>query len=294
MDVPAGSTDVSVPIRCLTGAGAALTGKVAADFTLWYRRDGAKTAIALSDLSALTDAHDDGGLFEIGDGWYRLDVPDAAFAAGTHFAAIGGSVTGGVVITAPLSLLDVGSTGTGARSVTVTVDDGADPIAGATVRATLQPGGASRKGTTDGSGQVALSLDDGTYTISITKPGYSFTPESLVVDGTETPTYSMTLEVTPPADPDLCTGYLYCYDENGAAEQSVTVTVTAKLPQSTAGFALDDAAQTDTSDADGLVEFTLFKGATYFVKRGTGDRQQFTAPTDEDTFAIESLVGTDA
>lgn len=105
MQVDQDSTDVSIDIRAMTAAGAALTGKVAADFTAWYRRDGAKVEIALSDLVALTTAHDDGGLKEIDDGWYRLDLPDAAVAAGASRAAIGGTVDGGVVLSAPIVIL---------------------------------------------------------------------------------------------------------------------------------------------------------------------------------------------
>jgi hypothetical protein len=135
MLVVAGTTNVSTDIRAMTAAGAALTGKVAADFTIWYRRDAAKEAIVLSDLTALTDAHSDGGVLEIGDGWYRLDLPDLATAVGVNRVAVGGSVDGGVVVSAPISLLgavasvtgDVGGkvlgggsgtiTGTGARAV---------------------------------------------------------------------------------------------------------------------------------------------------------------------------------
>src|SRR3990172_11469309 len=108
MQVAAGSTDVSTRIRAMTSAGAALTGKVAADFTAWYRRTpaGAKTAIALSDLAALTTAHTDGGIKEIGDGWYRLDLPDAVCADGALSADFGGSVSGGVVLNGEISLTD--------------------------------------------------------------------------------------------------------------------------------------------------------------------------------------------
>ena len=106
MQVTADSTDVSVDIRAMSSDGAALTGKVAADFTAWYRRDAGKVAIELSDLAELTTAHTDGGVKEIGDGWYRLDVPDAAFAAGANRAAIGGTVDGGVVVSAPVTISD--------------------------------------------------------------------------------------------------------------------------------------------------------------------------------------------
>ena len=105
MQVQPDTTNVSVDIRAMTAAGAALAGKLATDFMAWYRRDGAKTEIALSDLAALTTAHTDGGLKEIGDGWYRLDVPDAAFADGANRVAIGGAVSGGVVLSAPVVIV---------------------------------------------------------------------------------------------------------------------------------------------------------------------------------------------
>ena len=39
-------------------------------------------------LGGLTDPHMDGRMYEIGEGAYRLDIPDAAVAAGANFAAI--------------------------------------------------------------------------------------------------------------------------------------------------------------------------------------------------------------
>lgn len=39
-------------------------------------------------LSALTDAHADGKMLEIGEGAYRLDIPDAMIAAGANYAQI--------------------------------------------------------------------------------------------------------------------------------------------------------------------------------------------------------------
>jgi hypothetical protein len=104
MQVPIGSTDVSVDLRAMDASGA-LTGKVAADFTLWYRRDGAKVTVVLSDLTALTDAHTDGGVKEIGNGWYRFDLPDAAFLTGANRVAVGGTVDSGTLISAPVSLV---------------------------------------------------------------------------------------------------------------------------------------------------------------------------------------------
>ena len=65
---------------------------------MWYRREAATfTAITEATLAALTTAHTDGGIRHIRDGWYRLDVPDAAFATGVDGVQIGGTLTGMVV-----------------------------------------------------------------------------------------------------------------------------------------------------------------------------------------------------
>lgn len=75
---------------------------------LWYQRPGAaKTSITEATLSALTDAHSDGGFLEIDDGMYRLDLPDAAFATGVSHVTIGGTVTGMIVRPVTVQLTDV-------------------------------------------------------------------------------------------------------------------------------------------------------------------------------------------
>lgn len=40
------------------------------------------SAASITSLSGLTDAHTDGAAYEIGEGAYRFDIPDAAIAAG--------------------------------------------------------------------------------------------------------------------------------------------------------------------------------------------------------------------
>jgi len=66
---------------------------------MWYRREGATiTAITEAALAALDTAHADGGIEHIDDGYYRLDLPDAAVAAGVDGVAVGGTVTGMMVI----------------------------------------------------------------------------------------------------------------------------------------------------------------------------------------------------
>ena len=48
---------------------------------------------AINDLAALTTAHTDGGIKHIADGYYRVDVPDAAFAAGVDGVLISATAT---------------------------------------------------------------------------------------------------------------------------------------------------------------------------------------------------------
>jgi len=100
--VKAGTADVSVVIRIIDATdGTPETGVVynTAGIDLEYRREGAVSVdITEASLAALTDAHSDGGFLHIGNGYYRLDLPDAASAVGVTGVLIHGTVTGMVVI----------------------------------------------------------------------------------------------------------------------------------------------------------------------------------------------------
>lgn len=93
--------DVSVRIKMLTLAdGSPATGITAATpgHEIWYQRGEASARVtdasAANDLAAITSLHTDWGFKEIGNGWYRVDFPDAAFAEGV------GSVICGMATTA--------------------------------------------------------------------------------------------------------------------------------------------------------------------------------------------------
>ena len=93
-----GSTDVTITVFALdrlTNLGK--TGLVAASLNAYFSRvetdnDVTATAITESDLSALTDAHSDGGWYEIDStnmkGHYRFDLPDAVCASGAVEAVV--------------------------------------------------------------------------------------------------------------------------------------------------------------------------------------------------------------
>jgi hypothetical protein len=101
-NIKAGTTDVSVVIRIIDSTdGTPETGVVwnTAGIDLQYRRElEVSTAITEATLAALTTAHSDGGFLHIGNGYYRLDLPDAACATGKVGVLVHGIVTGMVVI----------------------------------------------------------------------------------------------------------------------------------------------------------------------------------------------------
>lgn len=106
-----GSTDRSVTVRIFdstTGVPKSDVVYNSSGIALWYRREGgAKVDITEATLAALTTAHTDGGFLLIGDGEYRLDLPDAAFATGANHVDFGGAVTGGVIVGGRVRLIDV-------------------------------------------------------------------------------------------------------------------------------------------------------------------------------------------
>ena len=107
----AGTVDVSVVIRIIDSTdGTPETGVVfnTSGIALEYRRElAASTAITEATLAALTTAHADGGFLHIGNGYYRLDLPDAACATGVAGCLVHGTVTGMVVIGCYINLTPV-------------------------------------------------------------------------------------------------------------------------------------------------------------------------------------------
>ena len=107
--IKAGTTDVSVVIRIVdSGDGTPETGVVfnTSGIDLEYRREGAtSTDITEATLAGLNSAHADGGFLHIGNGYYRLDLPDAACASGVIGVLVHGTVTGMVVIGCYIQLI---------------------------------------------------------------------------------------------------------------------------------------------------------------------------------------------
>ena len=109
--IKGGTADVSIHVFIIDSTdGTPETGVVfnTAGIDFKYRREGAATVnIVPVDLATplLTDPHLDAGFLEVGYGEYRLDLPDAACAAGVKHVGIIGTVTGMIVLPVEIQLV---------------------------------------------------------------------------------------------------------------------------------------------------------------------------------------------
>lgn len=132
--------DVSVRIRVLDDAtGVPYTSMTAATtgHEIWYQRGFDLAAVtdsgSAADHSGIGDAHTDWEFIHIKDGWYRVDVPDAAFAEGVGSVLVGMSGTGYTGITVEVvvePLFKFQGTADSATSTTTTFPAGTDPYKG--------------------------------------------------------------------------------------------------------------------------------------------------------------------
>lgn len=182
-----------------------------------------------------------------------------------------------------------GTSGTGAYTLTITVDDGLAPLEGAKIR--LTHGATALTETTDVNGVAEFGCDALTYSVAITKQGYSFTPTTKVVSESGPEAYSMTASgPTPSADPDATAVRITCRDGAGAVEPSAVVQLRlAGAPDADEGNSYSGAWVEYTADENGIIDVTCVSGAEYWVRRTGGASQKFT-PTGA-TYPITSFVG---
>src|SRR6476661_2167613 len=104
--IKAGATSVSTVFKLrATTDGVGVTGKVAANLTAAYiRQGGTATAITLADLGAVNSAYSSGGMKELDatkhPGLYRLDLPNAAVATGADWVIVTILDSGGAAFSA--------------------------------------------------------------------------------------------------------------------------------------------------------------------------------------------------
>lgn len=131
--------DVSVRIKMLDANGAPATGITAATagHVIWYQR-GERTAqvtdaAAANDLAAITSAHADWGFKEVGNGWYRVDFPDAAFLEGVGSVLLGMSTDAAKAVEVVVEidpLLKFQGTPSAVTTTTTTFPAGTTPLKG--------------------------------------------------------------------------------------------------------------------------------------------------------------------
>lgn len=290
MQIIAGKTDVSISIYARALSGAPLTGKVAADFALTYRRAGANVPLSLSNLTSVDAAHTDGGLYEVGNGEYRLDLPDAACATGANQVSVTGTVDGGVLLGYPIQL-DAERTPGGSYSQTVTVTCGGVAVQDATVQILdAADDSVIDTGTTNSSGVVVVRCNALSIKITAVKAGYaSYTSSATAVTGAAVRSITLTAIATPTvSNPGYTTLYGTVYGSANQPLASATVYLQLySLPDGDTGHILCDDARPAVSNGVGYAEWlNCIPGATYVVYRSTGAKKYVvvgTAATQEVT-----------
>lgn len=158
----------------------------------YVRRGGTGTTFPLVALAGPTSAWTSGGFVEVSavntPGVYRLDVPDAAFAAGAGFVGIELSFTGALSEGLMVQLVNpTNNVGAGSISCTVTVrrSDNSAPIAGAAVWISTDAAGTNVIAGalyTNANGQATFLLDAGNYHLWVQAETYTGTnPTAITV-----------------------------------------------------------------------------------------------------------------
>jgi len=111
--IQAGATGVSMNFELRkTSDSTEQTGKVAADMTLSYwRQGGLRVNVPATNLAAVNSAWSSGGVKEVDaanmPGLYRVDWPDACFAAGVDWAEVAVVVAGCYAYNERITISDV-------------------------------------------------------------------------------------------------------------------------------------------------------------------------------------------
>ena len=210
-------------------------------------------------------------------------------AAGDDIASADDVATVSTAVTDATSTIvdavNAAGAGQGARTVLITVNDGTDPLANASVR--LTSGAGTWVDSTDSDGVATLNVDDDVYTVAITLNAFSFAGATLTVTADTTHTYTMTsFAITPSPDPGQTIAYGTIRDPDGAIQVGETITLRLITPPTgdQSVYSLEPFAS-EESDVDGIVRATLLRNAVYTAKYKAGTAKKFATP-DRDSFEL--------
>ena len=132
------------------------------------------------------------------------------------------------------------------------------------------------------SGQSVFNMDAGTYTVKISKAGYSFTDTALVVTTSANVTYTMIAYVIPaPATSGLCRVYTYVFKPDGTAFSSVTSSATISLVDKNDNNFYAGTVIGVYSSTTGLLYFDIIQGAKALVSiNEVGLNRNILVPTE--------------
>jgi hypothetical protein len=174
--------------------------------------------------------------------------------------------------------------GSGAGQLTVTVDDGTDPIAAALVQ--LRDAASSAllaSAHSDAAGQVVFAHGGGSLRLLVSRSGFNFPVTALSLDAAEVAAETVSgaaIVVTPAVDPALCTLYATLRKLDGDPREGATGTARiAYLPQDIGGF-VSEQLLSATSDAAGLISWTVPRGAHVAVEVASHFGKRVTVPDE--------------
>lgn len=183
-------------------------------------------------------------------------------------------------------------TGEDAFTGTITVDDGSTALEGAVVG--MRRGGVLKaSGSTDASGEITdWTCGAYTYDLAVRLDGYQPATDTMTVtaDGWSKTVSLTALTPAPATDPTLSSARIFARDNLGALSSGETVQVQQTgVPSGSTQQAFDGTIQTHTSDANGYVDLTLIRDASYRWRYGThGSWIEFTP--NAASYAVNSDV----
>jgi len=186
-----------------------------------------------------------------------------------------------------------GGSGTGARTVVITVIDGVTllPVENANVR--LTSGLNTRVQPTDADGEVTFNVDDATWIVAITSFGYSFPGASLIVNADAAITYELTPlgSTIPPVPPGFCILRIRVWTVSGNPAEGVTVKVQVEEVPPGVGEIFDRSVQVKETAADGYANFEVPRGSEVKYWVGPVEESVDEIPSDEDIVYVENQLG---